>query len=281
MYIAGQLLVVRGLDGGGQVDEIGLDRTCRWRIGSKTVTSRPSSAFGHHRFVVQGVPDEDHAQFPGLFVEQFPLAVGPDVPVEDVYVGVRILLLDGDGLRNGRGAADPRAVGPVVVPRAHALDKHDAVGIFQPARGRAPGRASGSRSDVSRRGIRPCSVACRAGGDDGDAVLDGLVSPPAAITWVSKLPTNPEASVTSAFEQHVDLAGGSRPCRRDRRETPDTSWPCQVLDTSLARARPAPAIFSTMVAGKPWSARLRAAVMPATPPPMTRADLFTSTASIA
>ena len=62
-----------------------------------------------------------------------------------------------------------------------------------------------------------------------------------------------------------------------------TSWPSRVLSRRRA-VPPSWSVFSTKCTGKPWSARARAAVMPATPPPTTRAafvatnrELFDST----
>ena len=99
-------------------------------------------------------------------------------------------------------------------------------------------------------------------------------------TWVSKLPTNPEAPTTSA-SHNTWMSGCFSTLSTSPARYSWTSFPFQVLVRSLA-APPRTDDLSTRVAGNPWSARLKAAVIPATPPPITRADLsiFTETAGI-
>ena len=43
----------------------------------------------HQRLAVQIVADEHDPQFPGLFIEQFPVPVSAQIPVEDEDIQVR------------------------------------------------------------------------------------------------------------------------------------------------------------------------------------------------
>ncbi|HQQ25681.1 MAG TPA: hypothetical protein PLR51_05295, partial [Methanomassiliicoccales archaeon] len=81
---------------------------------------------GHLGHLVLRVADELHAELPSLLVHGLPEAVGPDVLVQDVDLGLGVLLLDLDGVLDRLGAAHAAAVGRLSVPGTNALD-HDHV----------------------------------------------------------------------------------------------------------------------------------------------------------
>jgi hypothetical protein len=76
------------------------------------------------RLVLQVVANEDHTGLAGFLYRYFLLAVGPDVPVEDVNVHVRVDFFQFQGIVDGVGAADPAAVGAVRLTRSDALDEN-------------------------------------------------------------------------------------------------------------------------------------------------------------
>jgi hypothetical protein len=48
----------------------------------------------HLREVVQMVADEDHALLPGFLVEEFPFSMGPQIPIDDIDIHVRVYLYE-------------------------------------------------------------------------------------------------------------------------------------------------------------------------------------------
>ena len=73
------------------------------------------------RFLVVLEPDEGHSEPGGFLVVLLPEPVGPDVPVEHVDLGVRVLLLDLDRRRHRARAADAGAVRVALLTGAHTL----------------------------------------------------------------------------------------------------------------------------------------------------------------
>ena len=86
---------------------------------------------GNLRFLGKGKPNEHDPRFSRLPVEEFPLAIGPDVPVENVNIHGRIKFLEVKGAFHGVGAADSGTIGPLGFARAHALDEHGGPDVFE------------------------------------------------------------------------------------------------------------------------------------------------------
>ena len=83
----------------------------------------------HLGLAVQIVADEHDPQFPGLFVEQLPVAVSAQIPVEDEDIQIGVHLFEFDGVFHRMGAAQAAAVGALGFPGADALDKDRLLGL--------------------------------------------------------------------------------------------------------------------------------------------------------
>ena len=99
-----QFIVIRRLDGGGQINDIGFDQQVPLQNRIEDFDIQPLVCLGDRRFTLQIVTDKDHTQFAGLFVKGFSFTVGPDVPVQDKDMLVRCCLFNGAGLQDGSQA---------------------------------------------------------------------------------------------------------------------------------------------------------------------------------
>jgi hypothetical protein len=78
----------------------------------------------HSRRVVLVKLEKDNPMLPGFSIVVLHEAIGPDIPVQDVHVGLRVELFDVEGILHGILAADAGAVGIFFIPGSHTLD-HD------------------------------------------------------------------------------------------------------------------------------------------------------------
>ena len=127
----GQRRVVVGNDGGGQGEQVHHEAH---RPLQDLILHRDFEAavgFLHHGRLGETETDEDHPHFPGPLVEQFPFAVGPHIPVEDIDLHLRVHHLQLDGVFHGMGAADLVAIGALRDPGADALDEGRRLGLLQ------------------------------------------------------------------------------------------------------------------------------------------------------
>ena len=75
-------------------------------------------------FVFQGVADKDDAFFAGFPVDILPLAIGPDIPVEDINIHFRVDFFQFQRIVDGMGAADPGTVRSFRFSGTDTLDKN-------------------------------------------------------------------------------------------------------------------------------------------------------------
>ena len=128
----------------------------------------------HHRFVLQGVANEDDPGLPGFLVERLPLPVGPHVPVNDIDIAVGIDVLEFQRTLHRMGAADAAAVGTLRLPGTHALNENGGLDVLEggvlfpePAIQFLMGHDSGILAEEVFIGLKFLA----AGSDNGDPVL--------------------------------------------------------------------------------------------------------------
>ena len=86
----------------------------------------------HRRRIFRLIPEENHAQFPCFGIIIFQQAIGPDVPVKDKDLGIRVKFFDVKGIFDGALAADPGTIGIFFVSRSHTLNHDHLVQILGP-----------------------------------------------------------------------------------------------------------------------------------------------------
>ena len=109
----------------GQNHQVGRDQQ---RHAQGLVEDRDLECMGvprHLGLAVLVVAHKDDALLAGLGVVALFEAVGTDVPVKDVHVGLGGERLDAQGVLDGVGATHPGTVGVVGISRSHALDHDD------------------------------------------------------------------------------------------------------------------------------------------------------------
>ena len=116
---------------GAEHDVVGLDRD---RIGEVGAFERDDQAVvvGHLRRRVRRVTDEHHPGFARLLIVNFPEAVGPDIAVKHIDIGVGVAFLDVQCVFDGHRAADAAAIRMLFVARADALDHDDVLSLHRP-----------------------------------------------------------------------------------------------------------------------------------------------------
>ena len=128
------------------------------------------------RPVLQIVSDENHAFFPGLFIQAFPLPVGSDIPVQNEDPPGRVFIQQMEGGRKGMGTAKPGTIGTFRLARPHALDEDRGLGRFQfrgPVHQLLIQFQSGQDAGVLSMEILPGFVFLCAAGNHGHTMFHG------------------------------------------------------------------------------------------------------------
>ena len=119
----GKFFFIVGPDAGAEDEGIGIDLYRHLQDMINEGNADFIALFGYLRRSLRIKTGKDDSQIPGLAVVVFQDAVGPHIPVEDHHVHLRIHFLHLQGIFYRPLAADPAAVGILLIPGAHALDK--------------------------------------------------------------------------------------------------------------------------------------------------------------
>src|SRR5208337_3170315 len=132
----------------------------------------------HQGWILQVITEEKHSLFPGPFIQGFPFPIGPQIPVEDVDILLRIHLFQPQGTLHGMGTANLAAIGPVRDAGAHTLDEGYRAGVLDPLAflGYLPIQIQG-KEDIGILLIEKLAfwlIRFTSGGKNDDAVMDLL-----------------------------------------------------------------------------------------------------------